>query len=132
MSWLGGLLTRRRYRFLDSYVTWQTSNAPGSGAVWRSKTHLLASTPTTTPMAILTTPLRRQSAEEAWAAWRDEVAFSEKSVAEASDLDLAVDRQDSRGPLSLRWVLTHMIEEYARHNGHADFLRERIDGAVGQ
>ena len=37
-----------------------------------------------------------------------------------------------RGPMSLRWVLNHMIEEYARHNGHADLLRERIDGAVGQ
>ena len=33
--------------------------------------------------------------------------------------------------VSLRWVLVHMIEEYARHNGHADFLRERIDGATG-
>jgi uncharacterized damage-inducible protein DinB len=32
---------------------------------------------------------------------------------------------------SLRWIMTHMIEEYARHNGHADLLRERIDGAVG-
>ncbi len=32
---------------------------------------------------------------------------------------------------SLRWVLVHMIEEYARHNGHADLLRERIDGATG-
>ncbi|MFX0577614.1 DinB family protein [Nocardia nepalensis] len=32
---------------------------------------------------------------------------------------------------SLRWVYVHMIEEYARHNGHADFLRERIDGATG-
>jgi hypothetical protein len=32
----------------------------------------------------------------------------------------------------LRTVLVHMIEEYARHNGHADFLRERIDGRVGQ
>jgi Protein of unknown function (DUF664) len=32
----------------------------------------------------------------------------------------------------LREVLVHMIEEYARHNGHADFLRERIDGRVGQ
>lgn len=32
---------------------------------------------------------------------------------------------------SLRWVYVHMIEEYARHNGHADLLRERIDGAVG-
>jgi hypothetical protein len=37
-----------------------------------------------------------------------------------------------RGAVSLRWVLLHMIEEYARHNGHADLLRQRIDGAVGQ
>ena len=37
-----------------------------------------------------------------------------------------------RARVSLRWILTHMIEEYARHNGHADLLRERIDGAVGQ
>ena len=37
-----------------------------------------------------------------------------------------------RGPMSLRWVLVHMIEEYARHNGHADLLRERIDGRLGQ
>ena len=33
--------------------------------------------------------------------------------------------------VSLRWILVHMIEEYARHNGHADLLRERIDGATG-
>ena len=35
------------------------------------------------------------------------------------------------GTFSLRWILLHMIEEYARHNGHADFLRERIDGQTG-
>jgi uncharacterized damage-inducible protein DinB len=34
-------------------------------------------------------------------------------------------------PVSLRWVLTHMIEEYARHNGHADLIRESIDGQTG-
>jgi uncharacterized damage-inducible protein DinB len=34
-------------------------------------------------------------------------------------------------PMSLRWVYLHMIEEYARHNGHADLIRERIDGATG-
>ena len=64
---------------------------------------------------------------EAWAAWRAEVAFAERFVAEAPDLDLT-------GPEGevLREVLVHMIEEYARHNGHADFLRERIDGRVGQ
>ena len=35
------------------------------------------------------------------------------------------------GPISLRWAYVHMIEESARHNGHADLLRERIDGATG-
>jgi hypothetical protein len=34
-------------------------------------------------------------------------------------------------PTSLRWVFQHMIEEYARHNGHADLIRERIDGVIG-
>jgi uncharacterized damage-inducible protein DinB len=36
-----------------------------------------------------------------------------------------------KGPISLRWVYVHMIEEYARHNGHADLIREAIDGATG-
>ncbi|MEU9162018.1 DinB family protein [Streptomyces sp. NPDC048424] len=65
-----------------------------------------------------------------WEAWRAEVAFAERYVAEAPHLDVeAVDAW--RGRVSLRWVLIHMVEEYARHNGHADLLRERIDGAVG-
>ena len=37
-----------------------------------------------------------------------------------------------RPDISLRWIYPHMIEEYARHNGHADLIRERIDGAVGE
>ena len=37
-----------------------------------------------------------------------------------------------RGAMSLRWVLLHMVEGYARHNGRSDLLRQRIDGAVGQ
>lgn len=37
-----------------------------------------------------------------------------------------------RAEVSLRWVLTHMIEEYARHNGHADLLREAVDGQTGE
>lgn len=69
-------------------------------------------------------------ATEAWDAWRTEVAFSERFVTDAPHLD--VEGTDSwRGTVSLRWVLIHMIEEYARHNGHADLLRERIDGAIG-
>jgi uncharacterized damage-inducible protein DinB len=71
---------------------------------------------------------------EAWQAWREEIAFADEFIAAAPDLDLLakVRTSDGRGPMSLRWVLNHMIEEYARHNGHADLLRERIDGAVGQ
>ena len=46
------------------------------------------------------------------------------------ELSLAV-RPKTGAPVSLRWILIHMIEEYARHCGHADFLRERIDGRKG-
>jgi uncharacterized damage-inducible protein DinB len=68
--------------------------------------------------------------DEAWAAWRDEVAFAEQF---ARETDLGFVGRDGAGkPISLRELLVHMIEEYARHNGHADLLRERIDGRVGQ
>jgi len=46
------------------------------------------------------------------------------------DVSLAT-RPKTGAPVSLRWILIHMIEEYARHCGHADFLRERIDGRKG-
>src|SRR5262245_13275565 len=54
--------------------------------------------------------------------WRAEVACAEPRVAEAPDLAVA-GNPPGRGPVSLRWVLVHMVEEYARHNGHADLLR---------
>jgi uncharacterized damage-inducible protein DinB len=71
---------------------------------------------------------------EAWQAWNEEIASADQFVAAAPGLDLLAERltSDGRGPMSLRWVLNHMIEEYARHCGHADLLREMIDGAVGQ
>jgi hypothetical protein len=52
-------------------------------------------------------------------------------VAEAPDLDVLGD-DPWEGPVSLRAVLVHMVEECARHNGHADLLREQIDGRVGE
>lgn len=67
--------------------------------------------------------------DEAWAAWRDEVAFAERFT---RDTDLDFVGRDGAEPISLRELLVHMIEEYARHNGHADLLRERIDGRIGQ
>ncbi|MCF2527550.1 DinB family protein [Yinghuangia soli] len=71
-----------------------------------------------------------EAVAEAFGRWRDEVAFAERFVAEARDL--YVTGVDHGRPVELREVLVHMIEEYSRHNGHADFLRERIDGRVGQ
>ena len=64
---------------------------------------------------------------EAWATWRAEVEFADEYVAAADDLGLV-----GASGSYLRNVLVHMIEEYARHCGHADLLRERIDGRVGQ
>jgi hypothetical protein len=64
--------------------------------------------------------------EDAWRHWQAEVAYGDAFV-EQHDLD-------TRGPGGdvLREVLLHLVEEYSRHCGHADLLRERIDGRVGQ
>ncbi|QWF80794.1 DinB family protein [Amycolatopsis sp. CA-230715] len=69
--------------------------------------------------------------EEAWRLWREETAFTDRFVADAPDLGLR-GHDPHFGAISLREVLVHLIEEYARHNGHADLLRERIDGRIGQ
>lgn len=69
--------------------------------------------------------------EEAWQAWREEVAFAEALVEESDDLGRLGRMRDGK-PIQLREVLVHMLEEYARHAGHADLLRERIDGRIGQ
>ncbi|HKC28635.1 MAG TPA: DinB family protein [Jatrophihabitans sp.] len=61
------------------------------------------------------------------ASYQASVARSRAAVAGRS-LDEASPGED----YTLRWIYLHMIEEYARHNGHADFLRERIDGATGE
>jgi uncharacterized damage-inducible protein DinB len=69
--------------------------------------------------------------DDAWNAWREEVAFAEHCVDAFEDLGTTVPLPDEEEVIALREVLTHMIEEYARHCGHADLLRERIDGRVG-
>ena len=78
-----------------------------------------------------------QLVAEAWDAWRAEVDFATRFVGEAPSLDITRDdplnqHGSGGGPMSLREVLVGMIEEYARHMGHVDLLRERIDGRVGQ
>jgi hypothetical protein len=78
-----------------------------------------------------------QVVAEAWDAWRSEVDFAERFVAESPSLDVTGnDPEGALGPgkgrISLREVLVEMIHEYARHLGHADLLRERIDARIGQ
>ena len=68
-------------------------------------------------------------AEAELAAYRAEVATCRALVA-GLDLDDTYEADNGR-VYSLRWITVHMIEEYARHNGHADLLRERIDGVTG-
>lgn len=67
--------------------------------------------------------------EADFAAFRAEVELCRAAAAPAS-LDDTFTSRDGQ-TFSVRWVYIHMIEEYARHNGHADLLRERIDGVVG-
>jgi hypothetical protein len=65
-----------------------------------------------------------------FATWRAEVAAARELAAGRGLDDISLVKR--RGDLySLRWIIVHMIEEYARHNGHADLIRERIDGVTG-
>lgn len=67
---------------------------------------------------------------ESFAAWRAECAIS-REIAAAADLDATGTRRASGEAISMRAILLKMIAEYARHNGHADLLRERLDGRTG-
>jgi hypothetical protein len=78
-----------------------------------------------------------QVVADAWAAWRAEVDFATRFVADAPSLDITANDSLNQhgsggGQISLREVLVGLIGEYERHLGHADLLRERIDGRLGQ
>ncbi|MGW6823124.1 DinB family protein [Streptomyces sp. NPDC055005] len=71
------------------------------------------------------------SGAEAFAAWHAEIEHSREVEAAAASLEMTVHVPKWKEDVSLRLVMLHMIHEYARHNGHADFLREAVDGTVG-
>jgi len=78
------------------------------------------------------------SGDDLRALWAERVKRSDAVVqrrlgqGEAAALSEAHSAWGGQGRASLRWVLVHMIEEYARHNGHADLIRESLDGATGE
>lgn len=68
---------------------------------------------------------------EAFAAWQAEVEHSRRIERAAESLDVTAYQPRWGEEVSLRLVMLHMMHEYARHNGHADLLREGVDGTVG-
>ena len=68
---------------------------------------------------------------EAFAAWEAEAETSRRIERDAESLDLAGHQPRSGEDVSLRMVMVHVLLEYGRHNGHADLLREGVDGTVG-
>jgi uncharacterized damage-inducible protein DinB len=72
------------------------------------------------------------SVDADFAVYQHECDQARLIVTAAPDLERMGVGERRDGAVSLRWILIHMIEEYARHNGHADLLRERIDGVTGE
>ncbi len=73
--------------------------------------------------------ITQQEVDAAWARWHAVVDRAREVVAR-TDLDAMSRRPGRRPQVSMRWILIHMIEEYARHNGHADLIRDRLDGGA--
>jgi uncharacterized damage-inducible protein DinB len=74
--------------------------------------------------------LEKADAERDFATYLAEVEAARKAAA-SHDLDETFHHKQRKVDMNVRWAYVHMIEEYARHNGHADMLRERIDGTTG-
>jgi hypothetical protein len=75
--------------------------------------------------------LGNADAEADFAMFRAECEAADAAVASFA-LDDTITSPKSGRTMDLRWIYLHMIEEYARHNGHADMLRERLDGVTGE
>ncbi|WP_406859568.1 DinB family protein [Streptomyces sp. HUAS MG47] len=69
--------------------------------------------------------------EEAHATWQAEIARARELAAARTLDDIGAGKHRTGTQFNLRWIYVHMIEEYARHNGHADLVREAIDGVTG-
>ena len=103
---------------------------------WHWFDHVFAGSQSAPPIAVTEDPDADFNELHPSAAMADIELFtrqcdmSRSIVSGADSLDVQAVAAD--GPISLRWIMIHMIEEYARHNGHADLLREQIDGSVGE
>ena len=121
---------RRAFRCADWSGTSPKTEAPtGSSATCSNGLTFPFSGPVRLPRMGRSLPLAREVWENDLAVWQTECASS-RTAAMSRRLDDTGSRHGR--PCSLRWVYVHAIEElHARHNGHADLLRELIDGDVG-
>ncbi len=103
-------------------------DAAGSGGCWRARPPARYSSPADPDGDFDGATVEPGAVREAFDVWRVEAAFSGRFTADAPDLDVT-GYDEWRGEVSLRWVLIHLVQESARHNGRADLPRERIDGA---
>lgn len=78
------------------------------------------------------TDLDSHSVDDVMRNWKEACEAGRRNAAALSDLDAPAAHEWDNQPVTLRWITVHMIREYARHTGHADLLRERIDGATGE
>lgn len=78
------------------------------------------------------TDLESHSADDVLHNWKAACDAARRNAASLPDLDAPAAYPWDDQPVTLRWITVHMIREYARHTGHADLLRERIDGATGE
>lgn len=76
-------------------------------------------------------PIQEETVEDLVAAYRETVSRANQVIESYTDLTLPAPTPPGKQP-SMRWLLVHMIEETGRHAGHADILREQIDGATGR
>lgn len=119
-----------------SYATSRGSSSTGSGRSWRARTYAATTARRKTPRASSPAPwpTRRWSRTHGRPGGPRSPSRNNSSRRPPAWTSRGRRGSGGRGRRAdgIREVLVHMIEEYARHNGHADFLRERIDGRVGQ
>ena len=123
---LDGESARRRLVPSDTTLLWLVRHLTRAETVWVLRRFLGEDVPVPADE-----PPEDDTPEAAIAAYRW-VAQRVDAVAAEHDLDELARADDTEPPVNLRWILAHLLEETARHAGHADILRELVDGSTGR
>ena len=108
-------------------LLWLTKHLAGAEDLWLVRR--FAGRP---GVVVSDTVTETDTVASALANYREGWARADAIVAATPDLEVMCADTGTESPVSLRWVLMHLLEETARHAGHADILREQIDGTTGR